>query len=538
MRYIYHEKRNENTKNLLHNRGGTFIIKIKNQNKKGIVRNRRMKEKKKKLTQSEIDGVQYRRAKLWQIICYACNAFIGMSVYSLIGMASYSASIGFGVATAVVGVILTCTRILDGITDPMLAFVYDRVNTKFGKIRILMVAGWGIEAIGLLGMFSWFTGKFTGVVGIVVFTLLYVVYVIGYTIVNMTAQTIPALISNDPKQRPTIGVWVTALNYMIPMVLTIVFNVILLPKFGGTYNLEFLSAVCKLVVGISFVGLILVSLGVSEYDKPENFEGLNEKKEPLKVKDMVAVLKENKPLQCYVAAVASDKLAQVTASQAVITTMMGGIIIGNMGLSSILGMISMLPSIIFAIFGARYAGKHGSQEAITTWTKVCLVLGVISIIFFVAVDPSKIGVMFSSSMIIYVVLTLFLNGAKMCVSTANTSFMADIIDYELDRTGKYVPAVVSGTYSFLDKIISSFGALLASASVALIGYTSTMPQPGDECTTGVLVLTIGLTYALPMLGWICTLVAMKFCHLNREEMVAVQKRIAEKKEALKQQKAQ
>lgn len=104
-----------------------------------------------------------------KFICYACNAFIGMSVYSLIGMASYSASIGFGVATAVVGVILTCTRILDGITDPLLAFVYDRVNTKFGKIRILMVAGWGIEAIGLLGMFSWLTGKFTGIAGIVVF---------------------------------------------------------------------------------------------------------------------------------------------------------------------------------------------------------------------------------------------------------------------------------------------------------------------------------------------------------------------------------
>ena len=95
--------------------------------------------------------LQYRRAKLWQIICYACNAFIGMSVYSLIGMASYSASIGSRVATAVVGVILTCTRILDGITDPLLAFVYDRVNTKFGKIRILMVAGWGIEAIGTAG---------------------------------------------------------------------------------------------------------------------------------------------------------------------------------------------------------------------------------------------------------------------------------------------------------------------------------------------------------------------------------------------------
>ena len=60
----------------------------------------------KKPSASEVDGVQYRRAKLWQIICYACNAFVGMSVYSLIGMASYSASIGYGITTATVGLIL------------------------------------------------------------------------------------------------------------------------------------------------------------------------------------------------------------------------------------------------------------------------------------------------------------------------------------------------------------------------------------------------------------------------------------------------
>ena len=54
----------------------------------------------KKPSASEVDGVQYRRAKLWQIICYACNAFVGMSIYSLIGMASYSASIGYGITTA------------------------------------------------------------------------------------------------------------------------------------------------------------------------------------------------------------------------------------------------------------------------------------------------------------------------------------------------------------------------------------------------------------------------------------------------------
>ena len=31
-------------------------------------------------------------------------------------------------------------RILDGFTDPMLAFVYDRVNTRFGKLRVLLIS--------------------------------------------------------------------------------------------------------------------------------------------------------------------------------------------------------------------------------------------------------------------------------------------------------------------------------------------------------------------------------------------------------------
>ena len=74
--------------------------------------------KTKKPTQSEIDGVQYRKAKLWQIILYASNALSGLTIYSLIGQASYAASIGFGISTLAVGGILTGTRILDAITDP------------------------------------------------------------------------------------------------------------------------------------------------------------------------------------------------------------------------------------------------------------------------------------------------------------------------------------------------------------------------------------------------------------------------------------
>src|SRR5690625_1114189 len=38
-------------------------------------------------------------------------------------------------------------------------------------------------------------------------------------------------------------------------------------------------------------------------------------------------------------------------------------------------------------------------------------------------------------------------GASMCITVASGAMRADIIDYELDRSGKYLPAAVSATRS-------------------------------------------------------------------------------------------
>ena len=495
---------------------------------------------KEKLTQSEIDGVQYRRAKLWQIILVACNALNGMAIYSLIGQASYAASIGFGISTLLVGGLLTFTRIFDAITDPLLAFLYDRVNTPFGKIRPLMLLGWLIQSLGVMCMFSWTASKGFGVG---MFLITYMVYVIGYTIVNMTAQTLPALLTNDPRQRPTVGVWQTVFNYLVPMAFTIILNTKLLPKYGEitvteaggyavNYSQAYLTAAAIFTVLVSLVGVILCCVGISAYDKPENFRGTNKSAERLKWKDMWAVLSKNKPLQAYIISASSDKIAQQAGSTAIVGTMLSGILIGNMTIATYLSVGGMLPSIIFAIIGARYCGKHGNKESIVNWAKYCIYANIVMIAFFTitwfTVGTGTIA-NFGITMIIYILLTLVCNGFMMAGTTANTAFMADIIDYELDRSGKYIPAVVSGTYSLVDKIVSSFSALIATGCVALIGYTATMPQPGDTPTGAIFGVTMFLRYGLAILGWICTLLAMRTCRLGKSEMVEVQKRIEDKK---------
>lgn len=480
-------------------------------------------------TQAQSDGVQYRRASLAEIILCSSAGLCGMSVYILISLASYSASIGYGISTTIIGVILMGTRILDAVTDPLLAFVYDRVNTRFGKIRILLVTGFAIEALALLGMFTIFSSKGHG---IATFCILYIIYVIGYTINNMTSQTVGPLLTNDPKQRPVLGVWNTAFNYLVPTAMTIVLNVVILKKYG-TYNQGFLSEACAVTLAVASVGTLLQCIGVSRVDKPENFRGTTARQERLTWKDMFSVLKNNHPLQCYIVSAASDKIAQQVASQSIISTLLMGVVIGNMGLSTILSAISMLPSIVFAAFAAKYAGKNGSRKGIVRWTQVCIAATAVIIVFFCCIDPTSIAVKFSIPMILFVVFSIFLNGSKVCVSTCNTAFMADIVDYELDRSGKYIPAVISGTYSLIDKLVSSLSSVIATGCVALIGYRTTVPQPGDPCTPAVFAMSMFLSYGLAIIGWICTLVAMRFCKLDRKEMVEVQKRIAVRKAAIR-----
>ena len=61
---------------------------------------------KKKEQSVETNGIVYRRAKTWRVALAGCSSGIGMCFYVLLGLASYVANEGYGIATAVVGIIL------------------------------------------------------------------------------------------------------------------------------------------------------------------------------------------------------------------------------------------------------------------------------------------------------------------------------------------------------------------------------------------------------------------------------------------------
>ena len=67
--------------------------------------------------------------------------------------------------------------------------------------------------------------------------------------------------------------------------------------------------------------------------------------------------------------------------------------------------------------------------------------------------------------------------------------------------------------------------------VAILGYTNTVPQVGDELTTGIFVVTMLLYNGMPILGWVISIVAMKFYPLTGEKMKEIEDHIVKVKEA-------
>ena len=60
----------------------------------------------------------------------------------------------------------------------------------------------------------------------------------------------------------------------------------------------------------------------------------------------------------------------------------------------------------------------------------------------------------------------------------------------------------------------------------LVGYQD-LPKVGDPLTPGIFWLTMFLFFGMPILGWVASLIAMKFYPLDKEKMEEVQLKIAD-----------
>lgn len=81
----------------------------------------------------------------WRLAGWPCHQTASSVIGAAMGFMSYLAADGYGILVFTAGLIATYTRLFDALIDPFLALITDRVNTRFGRLRVLTIVAFQKE---------------------------------------------------------------------------------------------------------------------------------------------------------------------------------------------------------------------------------------------------------------------------------------------------------------------------------------------------------------------------------------------------------
>ena len=518
------------------------------------------------------------RAKMWEIMMYALNNTSTNTYMMVVGYISYFLIGIVGLASVLAGSIVTIMRIWDGVTDPFVGMMVDKTNGKFGKNRPFIVIGQIIMFVTTFVMFNFIPKMGTGV-RFVVFIIIYMIYILGYTCQCVVTKSAQTCLTNDPKQRPIFAMCDTVYNIVLMnVIIPIVVTDSLVPKFtltaennaeeiaslvaqnpnlagiveksGGSlsafYNPAMFTTMQLMFGAVSAVFAVCAIIALWRKDNSKYF-GLGTTQK-VGIKDYADTLAHNRAIQMLVVSASTDKLFMSTMSNGTVMICLFGIIFGNYAAFSSYSQLTAIPiALISILLMNKIARQLGQKASMMTGTYGGIIGSVIITLFLVFVNPrgdatkfalpafriirpDTWGTLFNgwtATGLIFILLVIAWRGVQALSSSIVITMTADCADYEVYRTGKYVPGLMGTLFSFVDKLVSSFAPMVAGVMFSMCGYTDHNPVMGDPVTPGLRGGVVFCAYGMIMLGLVCNLIAMKFYPLTKEKMEEIQDEVAQ-----------
>ncbi len=479
----------------------------------------------KKVKTSSVNS-EYNDCPTWRLGLFALNnTATNLYMFAMGYLSMYATGIG-GLLVTVVGFILTAMRIFDGITDPIVGFLIDKTDGKFGKFRPFIVMGNIILGIMTFVIFTT-VHKVPENIRLVYFVGCYAIYIIGYTCQTACTKAGQACMTNNPAKRPKFGLFDAIFNAVLFNGMQIYISSYLVPKHGGFGAIGLYHELITFTIIGSAILTTLAVIGIWTKDRTEFF-GLGNKAPKVKFKDYISVLKGNRALQMLIVAASTDKIALSVAQNATVTVMLFGILMGDYSLAGTIGTIILVPNILITMAGTKYAQKLGQKKALVvgTWASIISYTALAALLIFG--DPTQISLKNMSFMTIaFIAVYIVAKGAVGVSGAFVIPMISDCADYETYLSGRFVPGMMGTLFSFVDKLISSFASTIIAFAVASIGFANRMPDVTDAATPQLFWMTMFLFIGMPMLGWIASLIAMKFYPLDKAKMDEVQAHIQE-----------
>ena len=472
------------------------------------------------------------RVPLWRIGGFALNNTATNLYMFLMNYLSFYLMGFVGVGMMLASSFSMIMRLWDGVTDPIVGFMVDSTNGKFGKNRPFMVAGNITLCVCSFILFH-VTHLLPMAVRLPFFVVVSAIYYIGYTCQCVVTKSAQSCITNDPKQRPLFAAFDGVYNTILFAGVAII-SANMAAKHqavGGYASTEFFHDLWLFVAVLSGIFTCIAVFSIAPKDRSEFF-GTGK---PVKVtiKDYWTVLKNNRAIQMLVLAASSDKLA-ATAKTSAVTVAMFACIAGSTKLQGNMTAMTTIPSVIVTFLSiSLVATRLGQRKAMIVGSWGGIIMNILMFCLWIFGDPTTMTNDPANGTVAFSFFTIaYLAGTVICAAFQGISgnivipMTADCADYETYRSGKYVPGLMGTLFSFVDKIISSFAPMIAGLVFTLVGYADHNPVEGDLVTPELRFGVAFLAYGLLLFGLLCNLIAMKYYPLTKEKMAEIQDKVA------------
>ena len=473
------------------------------------------------------------RAKWWQIAGLALNDLATvLYMWEMIFISYYLNGI-VGVGVVVASSLATVMRLWDGVTDPIIGMILDKTNGKFGKNRPFLVFGQLIMIVTSALMF-FVTPKFPKALQFVAFILFYALHIIGYTCQCVVTKSAQTCLTNDPKQRPTFGIYSGILGTAFFSLAPMYTYTYLLAKHHYQFDMGYFQEMWIVFGILSLIFTILAYIAIRDKDRPEFYGTGNTQTQKLGFKDYLEVLKKNRALQMLVISASTDKLATQMNGSATVSIILYAIICGNAGAAGLVGAYTTIPAILILTFGIGYVARNfGQMKGFKYASYAAIVTLLLLMGLFIFGNPRNLSLPgdgkfagWNAFSLAFVILMILYTGFKNISGSLVYPMTADCTDYEVYRSGKYVPGLIGTVFSFVDKLVSSLAPLIVGVLCAMVSSSSTLPTADTPYSTGLAAVGIFCMFGALIIGYICNIVAMHFYPLTKEKMEEIASEIA------------
>ncbi len=460
-----------------------------------------------------------------KLICLPFIAITVNLITSFTGFLSYYLNnvVGFGVVMA--GSFVTIFRIWDAVTDLGMGNIADKTRTKYGKFTPYILAGGiGTVVVGQI-MVNVPPMLPEGNIRKIVFVVLYLLFVVCTTMQASGLRSTPQLCLKKGKDRATYGM-------INGIYLTIFFTVSnmyvyskLMPSTKG-FNLEFFKTLINVYSAVGFLFLLVYLFIYNKYDRAAAAMETGKKAEKINLTDALQLFKTNIPFRMLILSAGTDKLATTLQGNATVVIIMYGIAVGNAKLNSAVNKYTMIPSLLMILLGLGAIGrKHGTKKAMVFSSWGGIITSILSILLWVFGNYKTLNFPgydgfngWSSFTLIFLGLFVIMKGFSMIGSNVLNPMLADVIDYEYYKSGKYCPGTIGALFNLADKIISSLGPTVIAILCACIGFHGSLPTAEDPFTAPLFAIGILGLYGFSLIGLIVNVICMKFYNLTPEYM--------------------